>query len=132
MRRMVVVMLLMTALSFVGFELVIRDGGSVLLGRTLVVNLIVMCGIFLMLSCRSWDKSVLTTGIRGNRPMFWGAVGMIVLQIIFTYTPWFKLMFNTELMPLQYWGVAVLSGVIVMLAVETEKFFVRKKLKNSR
>lgn len=132
LRRMVMVMLLMTALSFAGFELVIRDGGSVLLGRTLVVNLIVMCGIFLMLSCRSWDKSVLTTGIRGNRPMFWGAVGMIVLQLIFTYTPWFKVMFNTEPMPLQYWGIAVLSGVIVMLAVETEKFFVRRTLRNSR
>ena len=131
-RRMVMVMLLMTALSFVGFEMVIRDGGSVLLGRTLVVNLIVMCGIFLMMSCRSWDKSVLTTGISSNHPMLFGAIGMVVLQLIFTYTSWFKLMFNTEAMPAKYWLIALASGVIVMVAVEVEKFFVRLKMRKER
>ena len=131
-RRMVMVMLLMTALSFVGFEMVIRDGGSVLLGRTLVVNLIVMCGIFLMMSCRSWDKSVLTTGISSNHPMLFGAIGMVVLQLIFTYTSWFKLMFNTEAMPAKYWLIALASGVIVMAAVEVEKFFVRLKMRKER
>ena len=126
LRRMVMVMLLMTILSFGGFEFVRNEGGSILLGRTLVVNLIVMCGIFFMLSCRSWDKSVLTTGLKGNRPMLFGAIGMIVLQIIFTYTGLFKLMFQTEEMPLPYWGIAAGSGLIVMAAVEVEKFFVRR------
>lgn len=126
--RMLMVMLLMTITSFVAFEIVTAQDGSIFAGRTVVVNLIVLSGILFMLSCRSWDKSLFTTGFSGNRPMLFGALGMIALQLVFTYNSWFEKFFQTEDLTFEQWGIAAAGAVIVAAAVEFCKWRERKKI----
>lgn len=126
--RMLMVMLLMTITSFAAFEIVTAQSGSIFAGRTVVVNLIVFSGILFMLSCRSWDKSLFTTCFKGNRPMLFGALGMIVLQLVFTYNSWFEKFFQTEDLTSEQWGIAAAGAMIVAAAVEFCKWRERKKI----
>lgn len=126
--RILMVMSLMTALCFAAFEMVIRDGGSIATGRTLVVNVIVFTGILFMFSCRSWSKSIFTTGLKGNHPMLFGAIGMVLLQLVFTYTHVFELFFQTQPLNLKQWCIVIISAVIVVIAIEIEKIFVRRRV----
>ena len=129
--RMVLVTTLMTVLCFIAFEIVADQHYNVKLGRTLVVNAIVMMGIFLMFACRSWDKSIFKTGFKGNRWMVLGAVGMILLQLLFTYTDLMQKFFQTVPLPPQVWLLAIGCGVIVTAMIEVEKWIVRHFLKQS-
>ena len=125
--RMLVVTILMTVLSFVAYEIIADQHVLVEKGRTVVVNAIVMMGIFLMFSCRSWDKSIFTTGFKGNKYMVFGAVAMVILQIIFTYTPVFAKFFKTVPLSAKAWGVSLACGVAITAVIELEKWIVRKK-----
>lgn len=132
LKRMLTVMLLITATSFAAFEIVLRNGGSLHEGRTLVVNLIVLTGILFMFSCRSWDKSIFTTGIKGNRPMLFGAIGMIALQLIFTYNVWFEKFFQTADLSREQWGIAIGGALITTTVVEINKWFLRRQERFAR
>ena len=125
--RILTVMIAMTGLSFWAFYHTVYAGGTIELGRTVVVNTIVMSGILFMLSCRSWTKSVFITRFKGNRLMAIGAVGMIFLQLLFTYTWIMQKAFKTEAMSLPDWGLVGICAVLVLATVEIEKF-IRKKI----
>lgn len=128
---MLTVMLFITATSFAAFELIMQYGGSLEQGRTTVVNLIVLSGILYMFSCRSWDKSLFTTGVKGNRPMLFGAVGMVLLQLIFTYNIWFEKFFQTADLSWKQWGIAFGGAFITTAAVEINKAVIRYRLKKT-
>ncbi len=127
--RMILVTTLMTILCFIAFEIVADQNYNVKMGRTLVVNAIVMMGIFLMFACRSWDKSIFKTGFKGNHWMVLGATGMIVLQILFTYTGFMQKFFQTVSLPPKVWLIAIGCGVLVTIMIEIEKCFVRHFLR---
>lgn len=124
--RIMSVMTLMTILSFATFAIAAWDGESVPYARTMVVNSIVMMGIVFMFVCRSFDKSILTTGIGGNKYMIWGALAMMGLQILFTYTWPFQAAFKTVPLDGVDWSVVIGCGFLIGLMVETEKYVVRK------
>lgn len=127
LQRMLMVMLLITLTSFAAFEIVTGHGASLNVGRTVVVNLIVFSGILFMLNCRSWSKSIFKTGFKGNRPMMFGALGMIALQLVFTYNSWFETFFQTADLNLCQWGIVLGGAVIVAAAVEVCKWRTRRK-----
>lgn len=120
--RILTVMTAMTGLSFWAFYQTVNAGGTVELGRTIVVNTIVMSGILFMLSCRSWTKSVFTTRFKGNHLMAFGTIGMILLQVLFTYTWVMQKAFKTQAMSLKDWGIVGICAVLVLATVEVEKF----------
>ncbi len=124
--RIISVMTVMTALCFVAFEWVRRNGATISEGRTLVVNVIVMSGIFFMFACRSFRQSIFQTGLVGNKPMLLGAFGMIALQIIFTYTWLFQQAFKTSSIGWRGWGIAVGCALLVSTMVECEKWVLRR------
>lgn len=123
--RMINVMLIMTILSFTAFGISIKTGDSVQLARTLIVNLIVFCGIIYMFSCRSFQKSIFQVGFWGNKWMIGGALGMIGLQVLFTYSKVFHFLFQTQPMRLDDWLVVFGGGLILLLLIELEKLFWR-------
>ncbi len=125
--RMGSAMLIMTALSFAVFEWAESLGASLAACRTLVVNTIVMMSIVFMFVCRSFHQSVWKTGILGNKPMVFGALGMIILQILFTYTWLFQVAFKTAPMSGRGWVAAIICAVIVGAVVETEKVVLARR-----
>ncbi len=128
--RIIGVMSFMTLVSFIAFDLAIDHGQSVVYARTLVVNTLVFMGICFMFACKSFDKSLFQTGITSNRWMILGAVLMILLQLLFTYTWIFQIAFKTHPISLIGWGVVIGSGIALILITEIEKFIVRKKNMN--
>ena len=128
--RMVAVMGLITALCFAAFEMT-EGTYSYRLSQTVIVNLIVFCGIVYMFSCRSFKKSVFQMKLFGNKWMVWGALGMVLLQLLFTYTPLFAYLFKTEPLNGENWLVVLGGGFVLLLYLELEKLFWRIFGKNT-
>ena len=59
--------------------------------------------------------------------MVFGAVGMVILQIIFTYMPVFAKFFKTVPLSAKAWGISLACGVMITAVIELEKWIVRKK-----
>lgn len=122
--RMVTVMCLITALCFIAFDIT-SERYSYRLSQTVIVNLIVGCGIAYMFSCRSFKKSIFQMKLFGNRWMIWGALGMIALQLLFTYTPLFSYLFKTAALNSENWLVVLGGSFILLLYLEIEKLYWR-------
>ncbi len=125
--QMILVTFLMTLLSFVAYELVADQHQNIQLGRTVVVNALVMMGIFFMFSCKSLTQSLFEMGLAGNRYMIYGAAGMIILQILFTYSSLFSRFFQTKGMDFINWIIVLSCGVLVTTGIEIFKYFIRRK-----
>jgi cation-transporting ATPase F len=60
-------------------------------------------------------------GLFTNRPAIWGALGMIVLQVLFAQTPWMNRLFHTAPIGLDAWVAVTLFGLAVYVIIEIEK-----------
>ena len=47
---------------------------------------------------------------------------MIVLQLILTYVPFMQSVFNTRDMSVLEWGISIISGIIILVITEIDKF----------
>ncbi len=125
--RMINMTLIITFICFIGFYQSLNISYNLEQSRTFIVNLIVFIGILFMFSCRSWETSIFKTSLTQNKPMLWGTIGMIVLQIIFTYTSLFQLLFKTSALTICHWGYILILSLIVLSIIEIEKLIIRHK-----
>jgi hypothetical protein len=51
---------------------------------------------------------------------------VVVLQLLFTYAPPMQAVFDTEALPAAAWGGLAGGAVALFLAVELEKFLIRR------
>ena len=123
--RMVSVCSIMTFLVFVVFNAMMNEGYSLSQAQTTVVNLLVMLGIVNMFACKSVTKSTITSGFFNNKWMLWGALGMILLQILFTYTSVFNFCFKTSFIGSSAWYAIGISCLLMLLWIEIEKTILR-------
>ncbi len=123
--RMGSVCALMTFFVFVVFNAMMRQGYSLAQAQTVIVNLIVMMGIVFMFSCKSVSRSTFLSGLLQNKFMIMGALAMIGLQLLFTYTIIFNICFKTVPIGLKGWGVIVIVCLLLLLWVEAEKMVLR-------
>ncbi|MBC8742410.1 HAD-IC family P-type ATPase [Paraburkholderia sp. UCT31] len=121
---------------FVGAALVIytlstffwmkSQGASDQMARTAAVNAITLGQVFYLLNIRYLlDSSLSVRAHTGNRNLWYGIAGVVVLQLLFTYTFPFHAVFHTEALPLSAWGWLVGGGVLFFLVVEIEKLVFR-------
>jgi magnesium-transporting ATPase (P-type) len=121
---------------FIGFALLLytlaaffmmKDyGASDGLARTVAVNAITIGQVFYLLNSRYlMDSSLSLAAHLGNKYFPYGILAVVVLQLLFTYTPPFEAMFGTEAVPLWVWPWLVLGGIAFFLVVEAEKFIIR-------
>ncbi len=121
---------------FIGFALLfytlgaffmMKDyGASDALARTVAVNAITIGQVFYLLNSRYLiDSSLSPTAHLGNKYLPYGILAVVVLQLLFTYTPPFEAMFGTESIPLWAWPWLILGGMAFFLVVEAEKFIIR-------
>ena len=61
----------------------------------------------------------------GNRYLPLGIVAVVILQLVFTYTPPFQAMFGNEAIPIWVWPWLLVGGLVFFLVVEVEKFVIR-------
>ncbi|OPZ79017.1 MAG: putative cation-transporting ATPase F [Alphaproteobacteria bacterium ADurb.Bin438] len=121
--------LLMVAVCFFAFFNeggALSDANQLKVIRTIIVNIMVISGIFFMFSCKSLKQSLFKTGILSNKWMIVGAFAMILVQIAFTYIPVVNKLFGSAPLSFVDWIYAICGGLIVFIGAEIEKFLTKK------
>ncbi|APS45766.1 carbonate dehydratase [Piscirickettsia salmonis] len=122
MLRIAMVSLIMLAMTYCIFIWETHQGASIQEARTTTVNVIVMCELFYLFNCRSLNRSMFDIGVFSNVWVLVGVVGMVLLQLAFTYLPAFNYLFNTTSIGWQSWLWSVMAGLLVYLVVGFEKW----------
>lgn len=126
--RIALVTALLAATSFGIFLWETGRGMSLAFARTAAVNTLVMGQIVYLFNCRRLTASILSReGFLGN-PVALRAVAVLVgLQLAMTHLPFKQTLFGTEHLDAETWLRVVLAGVVVLLVVELEKRFWRRR-----
>lgn len=109
-----------------------ESGSSLEYARTIAVNTLVMFEIFYLFNSRFFIDNVISRrGFTGNIYIYYAIAILLVLQLLFTYTPPFQMLFATTAITLQDWGLILVVSVSVLFLVELEKWVIRIYKKNN-
>ncbi len=119
--RILLVTLLMLGAVFTTFLWQRGQGYPIEVARTVAVNLFVMIELFYLFNCRSLTRSAFRIGFFTNPWVLVGSAVMVVLQLLFTYTPVMNRLFQTAPVSIRDWGLILLISFGVYLAIGLEK-----------
>ena len=118
---------LLVAGSFFEFRYELLQEGSIDSARTAAVNVFVLGQFFYLLNSRSLTKSMFQIGVFSNRWLVGGSVVMLILQGLFTYHPLMNRLFRTAPVGFDDWGLIVVIGFVIFVAVGLEKVLMRPR-----
>jgi magnesium-transporting ATPase (P-type) len=122
------VMTLLAVTSFAMFLWQVERGMSVEVARTAAVNTLVMGEICYLFNCRRLTGSILSVeGFLGNTVALRAIALLLVVQALFTHLPLAQLLFHSADIDALTWLAVTLAGMSVMLAVEAEKVWWRRR-----
>jgi calcium-translocating P-type ATPase len=122
------VAVLLVATSFGMFLWELERGMELEFARTAAVNMLVMGQIVYLFNCRRLTGSVLSReGFLGNRIALKAIAVLVVLQLAMTHLPFKQGLFGTDHLDAETWLRIVVAGFIVLLAVELEKVYWRRR-----
>jgi Ca2+-transporting ATPase len=96
--------------------------------QTVVFTVLTVSQLFHSLAVRSETASLFTIGLFSNLPMLGAVILTVVMQLAVIYLPSFNALFHTRPLPLFDLGVCLGLSSLVLFAVETEKWLVRRGL----
>ena len=124
--RVVFVGLALLALTLWAFFWMKSKDASDELARAVAVNALVIGQVFYLLNSRyKLDSSLSIRAHLGNKYLATGVGAVVVLQLLFTYTPPFQELFETAAIPFWVWPWLFVGGLVFFLIVETEKLVIR-------
>ena len=100
--------------------------------QTIVFTVLTVSQLFHSLAVRSEQASLLNIGIFSNRPMIVALTLMFLLQMAVIYLPALNRIFHTQALPLFDLMICLGLSSLVLVAVEVEKFLIRKGLLYTR
>ncbi len=104
------------------FDWELRNGQSLQAAQTVVAATIVVGQMAYLLNCRFLRASSLTFRIfRGNTTMYVAIGILVVLQLMYTYVPWFQEIFDTAPLSPKDWILVFAMGVATFLIIEMDK-----------
>jgi P-type Ca2+ transporter type 2C len=98
------------------------------LARTLAVNTLVAGQLFYLFNCRKIKFPSIDKRFFNNKHAFFASVTLILLQMVFVYTPFMNTLFATKAIDASLWLYPVGAGLAVFFLVELEKFIVYRVL----
>ncbi|MEQ1816927.1 MAG: cation-transporting P-type ATPase [Nitrosomonas sp.] len=126
--RIVFVALLMIGGVFTLYFWETMQGASIELARTVVVNVLVMCGIVYLFNCRYLMASVCSRqGLLGNRYVLMAVGLLLILQLLFTYLPVMQQLFGTTALDAAAWVRIIAVSLLLFLVIELEKYLLRRR-----
>jgi cation-transporting ATPase F len=125
--RIVIVSLFILAGAFGLFEYELGRGASIEEARTVTVNVVIFVEIFYLFNARSMILSPFQLGFFSNPWAILGALVMILLQILFTYTPFMNRLFFSAPISLTLWLDVLSVSLAAFLLIEWEKWLRRRK-----
>ena len=109
------------------FFYVLERGLGVDMARTMVVNLIVVFGIFYLFNVRYLHVTSITwRGALGTPAVLLALAVVIAAQLTFTYAPFMHALFETRALPIADGLVIIGAGILLMLVLEGEKIILRR------
>jgi magnesium-transporting ATPase (P-type) len=125
--RVVYVSLLMVAVTFLVFEWETARGSSIETARTAAVNMLVVGELVYLFNSRHFvAHSMSGEALTGNRVALWVSLGLVALQLAFTYAPPLQTLFRTTPLDAAAWSLIWALGFAKFLAVEAEKAVLRR------
>ncbi|MDP3639124.1 MAG: cation-transporting P-type ATPase [Azonexus sp.] len=122
------VTVLLVATSFGIYLWEISRGLELATARTAAVNTLVFGQIFYLFNCRRLTGSILSReGFFGNPYALQAIAVLLALQALFTYLPLAQTLFGTAALDLAAWLRIVLAGGLLLIVVEVEKIFWRRR-----
>ncbi|WP_206453908.1 cation-transporting P-type ATPase [Aurantimonas marina] len=127
--RIVLVSILFAGAVFALFFWSIERGDELAYARTLVVNLIVVMEIFYLFSVRYLHLTSLTfTGVVGTPAVLLGVGLTVILQLVFTYAPFMRAVFETRAIAPADGAIILGIGLGLLFVLEAEKWIRRMVL----
>jgi magnesium-transporting ATPase (P-type) len=125
--RVFFVSTLMVIITLIAFEWELARGSSIEMARTTAVNMLVFAELTYLFHVRHFTKSSLNlkTFIE-NKVAFRVSIILIIMQVSFTYLPFFNSIFLTAPLDINSWILIISLGLAKFLAIEIEKIFWRK------
>ena len=130
--RIALVSVLMLAAVFTVFNWQKGDGYPVEVARTVAVNLFIMIELTYLFNCRSLTRSMFKIGLFSNPWVLVGSGLMIVLQLLFTYTPFMNKIFHSAPISANDWGLIAVIAIAVYGIIGLEKWVRLHILKKAR
>lgn len=121
LRRIGIVSAFLLICAFGLFKWELLNGASVEKARTMAVNVFVVIEAFYLFNARSFSRSPFDLGFTSNKWVIGGFVSMMVLQVLFTYTPVMNKLFSSAPIDVLDWTKIILCGLIVYWVVEFDK-----------
>jgi len=119
--RTAIVSLAVGSAAFGCFEWAQWHGLSDAASRTIAVNTIVVVEVGYLFACRSLRLPSWKIGLFTNPSIWFGAAGMLGVQLVLTYVPIMNRLFHTAPIDLWWWGVMTAIGLSVFVLAETKK-----------
>ncbi len=119
--RIALVSLTLVIGAFGLFEWALSHHQSIEKARTLAVNMFVFGELFYLFNCRSLVHSMFKVGVFTNRWLVLGVAVMILLQMLFTYSPLMNNLFGSSALGMTDWLWVVAGGLTIYTIVGTEK-----------
>ena len=94
--------------------------------QTVVFTVLTVSQLFHSLAVRSEINSLFSVGLFNNRPLLGAVTFTLLLQLAVIYIPELNAIFHTQPLPLFDLAVCLLLSSTVLLAVEVEKWLVRR------
>lgn len=114
------VILMLAALFLFDWEL--KRGNDLRLAQTAVAATIVVGQIAYLFNCRFLNASSLTVRIFVGNRILYVAIGiLVILQLIYTYVPWFHDLFGTTSLKVEDWMWVFVMGMATFGGIELEK-----------
>jgi magnesium-transporting ATPase (P-type) len=125
--RVVYVSVLVMGVTFAMFQWELGRGVALEEARTAAVNMLVLAQIVYLFNSRRFVAHAFAPGmLTGNPIALWAALGLIALQMAFTYLPLMQSLFHTAPIGLEVWLRMVALAMLVFLLVEIEKAVLRR------
>lgn len=122
-----IVSLLIGGAALAVFGIALGAGHELEIARTEAVAMLALGQLAYLFNCRFLGRSSLTLDVlRGNAVVWWSALALIVLQLLYTYVPWLNALFDSRPLPLTAWLVPLGFSVVIFLAVELLKALRRR------
>ncbi len=123
--RILLVGVLLTLGAYGLFEWELAQGETETTARTVTVNVFVFGELFYLFNCRSLRYSMFRIGFFSNPWLLAGVCAMIVLQLLYTYTPVMNAAFGSAPIGVDEWLLILGVSFAIYMAVGFEKWLRR-------
>ncbi|QEO15937.1 HAD-IC family P-type ATPase [Agromyces intestinalis] len=127
LRRIALVSVLIGGATLGVFYAERAAGYELATAQTTAVTMLALGQLAYLFNCRFLDRSSLTVDVlRGNRVVWWSAIALIVLQLVFVYAPFMHTWFGSAAIGPREWGLTAAIALAVFLIVEAAKAIARR------